>query len=79
LNHYLIVFDRAKGYVLRYEKFGSRDAAVEARFAAERTFRENRDIEVVVLGARSTDALARTHSRYFKGLGQLADPAGAIA
>jgi hypothetical protein len=71
MNHYLIVFDRSKGDVIRCEQFSGRSEALKARFDAERDFRDNGDIEVVVLGANSPDALKRTHSRYFKGLGQL--------
>ncbi len=71
MNHYLIVFDRAESHVIRCEPFGTREAALTARFDAEREFGHTGDIEVVVLGARSPEALARTHSRYFKGLGQL--------
>jgi hypothetical protein len=71
MNHYLIVFDRAKRELIRCEPFETRSAALEARFSAEHTFRHNDDIEVVVLGASSPDVLTRTHSRYFKGLRQL--------
>src|SRR5260221_3961391 len=71
MNHYLIVFDRAESNVVRCEPFSARGAALNARFDAEREFRRNDQIEVVVLGASSPEALARTHSRYFKGLGQL--------
>lgn len=71
MNHYLIVFDRAKSTVIRCEQFSTREAALNARFDAERDFHHSGNIEVVVLGARSPEALARTHSRYFKGLGQL--------
>jgi len=71
MNHYLIVFDRAESTVIRCEPFGTRGAALGARFDAEREFHHNSDIEVVVLGASSPEALTRTHSRYFKGLGQL--------
>lgn len=69
--HYLIVFDRARGEVLRIQPFTARRSALKARFDAETEFQSNGDIEVVVLGASSEDALSQTHSRYFKGLGQL--------
>jgi hypothetical protein len=71
VNHYLIVFNRAESNVIRCEPFSTRGAALGARFDAEREFRHRGEIEVVVLGARSPEALVRTHSRYFKGLGQL--------
>lgn len=72
MNHYLVVFDRSKGDVIRMHRYADRGEALSARFAAEIEFRDDGDIEVVVLGAHSRDALKRTHSRYFKGLAQLA-------
>ena len=73
MNHYLIVFDRSRGAILRFEAFSTRQAALQARFEAEREVGGNGDIEVVVLGADSPDALERTHSRYVRGLRQLFD------
>jgi hypothetical protein len=72
MNHYLVVFDRARGQVLRHKLYEDRNDALAARFAAERQHSEDPDIEVVVLGARSWADVKRTHGRYFKGFGQLA-------
>lgn len=72
MNHYLVVFDRSTGTVLHRQRYDDRNEALEARFAAEREHRDEPDIEVVVLGARSWEALKRTHGRYFKGFDQLA-------
>jgi hypothetical protein len=41
----------------------------------ERKFRDQLDIEVVVLGAESREALGRTHSRAFKDVRELAQEA----
>ncbi len=71
MNHYLVVFDRSSGKVLRRQRFNVRGDALEARFAEERRHRDDGNIEVVVLGASSWDALVRTHARYFKGFDQL--------
>ena len=73
MNHYLIVFDRSKSAVLRCESFSIRKDALQARFDAEHDLGHNSDIEVVVLGANSPEALTRTHSRYFRRLSQLFD------
>lgn len=73
MNHYLIVFDRSRSVILRNEAFSTRQAALQARFEAERELGRDSDIEVVVLGADSPEALRRTHSRYFRGLRQLFD------
>jgi hypothetical protein len=72
VNHYLVVFDRSRGVVVRHKLYRDRNAALAARFAAEREHSGDPDIEVVVLGARSWDDVKRTHGRYFKGFGQLA-------
>jgi hypothetical protein len=55
--------------------FSQADNALAARFDAEREFNGRSEIEVVVLGADSWEDLTRTHSRYFKGLGELAETA----
>jgi hypothetical protein len=73
VNHYLIVFDRSKSAILRQESFDTRQAALQARFEAELELGSNSDIEIVVLGANSPEALRRTHSRYFRALRQLFD------
>lgn len=73
MNHYLIVFDRSKSAMLRCEAFKTRNEAVQARFEVERDLGHNADVEVVVLGANSPEALKRTHSRYFRKLSQLFD------
>lgn len=70
--HYLLVYDRAEGRVLRERSFDSRVEALKARFQAERTYGDGRgNVEVVVLSARSKDDLLRTHSRYFLTLAEL--------
>jgi hypothetical protein len=72
MNHYLVVFDRSKGVVIHRQSYADPGIALDARFAAEREHRSNPDIEVVVLGADSWDALKRTHGRYFKDFSQIA-------
>jgi hypothetical protein len=72
MNHYLIVFDRSEGRLLRFERCTSSADAMKARFEAERLHRRNPDIEIVVLGARSRDAVRLTHARYFDAVGDLA-------
>lgn len=75
MNHYLVVFDRSTGKLLQRKQFSDVNDALEARFEAEREHRGNPNIEVVVLSARSVDALMHTHGRYFKRLDQLASSA----
>ena len=75
MQHYLVIYDRRAGEIIRRRRFETPAPALAARFEAEREFRDEPDIEVVVLGADSWDALKLTHSRYFKGVQELADAA----
>jgi len=75
MRHYLVIYNRRTGGIIRRRQFQKADAALAARFEAEREFREEPDIEIVVLGADSWDALKQTHARYFKGVQELAGAA----
>ncbi|GGO27140.1 hypothetical protein GCM10010116_54470 [Microbispora rosea subsp. aerata] len=72
MNHYLLVYDRRHGRILHAQPYRNTRDALRGRFAAERQHLGNPDIEVVVLGARSWDALKHTHARYFKTVKDLA-------
>lgn len=82
MKHFLIVFDRRAGQILRLEEMTSAQEALRERFAVERKHRGETDLEVVVLGADSEAALRRTHARYFENLASLvrrvADPANQL-
>jgi hypothetical protein len=69
---YLLIYDRRAGNIVRHRQYDDGQVALDARFEAEREFRGQPDIEVVVLGADSWDALKRTHGRYFYTVGELA-------
>ena len=75
VQHYLVVYDRRAGKIIRHRRFQAPNTALAARFDAEREFRADPDIEIVVLGADSWDALRETHSRYFEGVQELAGSA----
>jgi len=70
--HLLLVYDRSHGRLVREQSYADSQAALEERFAAERTHRGNPGIEVVVLTAESRDAIRRTHGRYFHSVSELA-------
>ena len=72
MNHYLVVFDRRLGSIVRFEEFSQANDALTARFDAEAEFADNGDIEVVVLGAGSPEDLRRTHARYFQSAREIA-------
>lgn len=72
MSYFLIVYDRASGKQLTLKQFASREEATRERFEREMSERGDAGVEVVVLGASSIESLKKTHSRYFKSLGELA-------
>lgn len=79
--YFLLIYDRERSQLLVEQQFERRREALQARFAAEKEYRDDdRKIEVVVVGAPSRQALMRTHGRYFLSLRELAERAsGAVA
>lgn len=75
MQHYLMIYDRRRGQIVRHQHYRAANLALKARFDAEREFGDQPDIEIVVLGAESWDSLRRTHSRYFKDVHELAEAA----
>jgi hypothetical protein len=72
---YLLIYDRRRGQIIRHHRYQEPSSALEARFRAESEFLGEPDVEVVVLGADSWEALQNTHSRYFKSVRELAEAA----
>lgn len=72
MKHFLVVFDRRQGRVLREEPFDDAGEALKERFRTERLYAASDDVEVVVLSAASKDALRRTHARYFLTISEIA-------
>jgi broad specificity phosphatase PhoE len=72
MRHFLVVYNRREGRILRSGQYEGAADALEARFAAEREFQRQPDIEVVVLGGESWQSIERTHSRYFRRVQDLA-------
>jgi hypothetical protein len=65
MTYYLLVFDRRRGQLVEdVQPFSDASEAMSARFHREAVL-TSPDIEVVVLGAASREALENTHSRYF--------------
>ncbi|WP_030442811.1 hypothetical protein [Actinoplanes subtropicus] len=75
MRHYLVVFNRREGSIVRFAEFERANDALTARFEAEYEFMNDTAIEVVVLGAASREALQRTHGRYFQGVREMASTA----
>ncbi len=66
IKHFLIVYRIHAGVadVTPYE--ANYDAALDAYSQQERAYRDDPDVEVVLLGSDSLDTLKRTHSSYFE-------------
>jgi hypothetical protein len=69
MKHFLLVYDKKAGVILETKVFSdnARRIAMAERFKREALYRNDPNIEVVVLGANSAAALRKTHSRYFSG------------
>ena len=70
--YFVLVFDRSEGRLLSLSDLTDSQAALSERFAAERRHQGNPDVEIVVLGAASRNALRQTHARYFNTVSALA-------
>jgi hypothetical protein len=66
VKHFLIVYDipAAKAEVVQFEH--DYDAALAAYNDAEEHYRDDPEIEVVLLGSDSLETLESTHSSYFE-------------
>ena len=72
MTHFLMVYDRKKGELIdEIVPFADGWEALHARFEHERIYRDEPDIEIVVLTSPSIERLRRTHARYFEGAWQL--------
>ena len=65
LKHFLLVFDPATGREARVDVFEHAGPALDAYRDAERRFRGQQGIQVVLIGADSLATIRRTHSNYF--------------
>jgi hypothetical protein len=73
VSHFLIVYDRDAGLLLRKQRYEVGADAMRARFVAEGEFAGRPEIEIVALVAESEDDLLVTHGRYFLSLTELVD------
>ncbi len=72
MSHFLLIYDRSSGTLVRQTGFGTSAEAIRARFEAELEYRGCPEMEIVALSAESEEALRRTHGRYFMSLSELA-------
>jgi hypothetical protein len=66
VRHFLVVYDiaAAQADVVEFER--DYEAALDAYNRAEEKYREDPNVEVVLLGSDSVETLERTHSSYFE-------------
>ncbi len=74
MSLFLLVYDQLSGALGDIEVFEDSDSerALARRFALEQEHLGTPAIEVIVLSAADRESLMRTHSRYFKGVSELA-------
>jgi hypothetical protein len=73
VSHFLLVYDRDAGLLVRKQRYEIGTEAMRARFVAEGEFAGRPEIEIVALVAESEEDLRVTHGRYFLSLTELAD------
>lgn len=68
IQHFLLVFNHAEGRLIEETKFGeARDRAVAAYAEREETYRDQPEIEIVLIGSDSLKTVRRTHANYYDG------------
>lgn len=65
MAHYLLIYDRAAGQLIRKEQFATDAEALAARFAAETEYGVQPNIEILAISAASEEDLRKSHGRYF--------------
>jgi hypothetical protein len=66
VHHFLMVYDHARGRLLSQESFPDSATAVAAYAEAEKRYRKEGSIEIVLVGADSIDTIKQTHGHYFQ-------------
>lgn len=76
MKHFLLIYDHKAQTLRDKREFGvgeaEADAATAAYQAAEREYRTDPDIEIVLIGADSLDTVRRTHGHYLSSEDRLA-------
>lgn len=65
MAHFLLIYDRRAGKLMRQSQFKTDTEALDARFAAEAEYGARPDIEILAISAASEAELRRSHGRYF--------------
>lgn len=63
--HFLLVYDRHQGKLTFQQSYTDSAEAVRAYEQMEETHRDDRDMEIVLVGADSIETIMLTHGNYF--------------
>lgn len=78
MENFLVVYNRRTGESdVREFPAGRGREAIRERFVQERLYRDDPDVEVVVLSSSSREELLKTHSRYFRSAEEILEHTGA--
>ena len=68
IQHFLLVFDHKAGKLVETGEFGTDgEKAVHAYAEKERQYRQERQMEIVLIGSDSIETVKLTHANYFDG------------
>lgn len=68
VKHFLLVFDHEQARLIDQDDFDhDLDAAVAAYGEMEKRYRENENIDIVLVGSDSIETVMVTHANYFDG------------
>jgi len=68
IQHFLLVFDHAQGHLVDEFHFGEDStAALEAYTRCEEKHRDNKLMDIVLIGSDSIETVRLTHANYFDG------------
>ncbi len=68
IQHFILVFDHTKGRLVDEKHFGvDSQAAVTCYSELEKKFREQKNMDIVLVGSDSIETVKVTHANYYDG------------
>lgn len=68
IQHFILVFDHAKGKLVDERHFGTEsDKAVACYAELEQQYRDNKNMDIVLVGSDSIETVKVTHANYYDG------------
>lgn len=69
IQHFILVFDHTKGHLISDPlSFGDDSKSALAKYSElERSYRENQNMDIVLVGSDSLETVKVTHANYFDG------------